>query len=93
MPGQVVLTLADLSRRTAHTTELSGRDVARVAEGMAATVYVESLDMEVPGRVSRIAPQANVIGGDVVYGVEIDLDSQPASLRWGMSVDVDVDAE
>jgi len=93
LPGQVVLTLADLSRLTAHTTDLSERDVARVAEGMAATVYVESLDMEVPGRVSRIAPQANVIGGDVVYGVEIDLDSQPASLRWGMSVDVDVDAE
>ena len=38
----------------------------------------------------RIAPQASVIGGDVVYTVIIALDEQPADLRWGMSVDVEI---
>jgi len=89
-PGQPVLTLADLSRLQVETRDLSERDVARVAVGQAATIYVEALGREISGRVARIAPQANVVGGDVVYTVTIQLDEQPAELRWGMSVDVEI---
>ncbi len=41
----------------------------------------------------EIAPQANTIGGDVVYPVTIALDEQPPGLRWGMSVEVEIAAE
>jgi HlyD family secretion protein len=88
--GQVVLTLADLSQMQVETTDLSERDVVRVAEGQPVVVYIEALGREIPGRVARIAPQATVIGGDVVYPVVIDLKEQPADLRWGMSVDVEI---
>ena len=37
------------------------------------------------------APQATTIGGDVVYQVVIALDEQPEGLRWGMSVEVDIE--
>ena len=90
LPGQTVLTLADLSQLRVETTDLSERDVARVAEGQVVSVYVEALDTQLPGRVLRIAPQANVIGGDVVYQVLIELEEQPPGLRWGMSVDVEI---
>jgi len=90
LPGQAALTLADLDHLQVETTDLSERDVARVKQGQAVTIYVEALNTDLPGRVLRIAPQASVIGGDVVYTVVIALDEQPADLRWGMSVDVEI---
>jgi multidrug efflux pump subunit AcrA (membrane-fusion protein) len=93
MPGQPVLTLADLSHLQVQTTDVSERDVARVSVGQQATVYVEPLRMEAQGRVVRIAWQAEVIGGDVVYAVVVELDEQPPGLRWGMSVEVEIATE
>jgi HlyD family secretion protein len=90
MPDQAVLTLADLDRLQVETTDLSERDVIQVAPGQPATVYVEGLDVEIEGRVARIAPRATTIGGDVVYTVVVELDERPSGLRWGMSVEVEI---
>jgi multidrug resistance efflux pump len=89
-PGQVVLTLADLARLQVETTDLSERDVTRVVAGQPATVIVQSSNDQLPGQVTAIAPASTIVGGDVVYAVTIDLDQQPASLRWGMTVDVEI---
>ena len=91
--GQIVLALADLSRLQGETTDLSEKDVSRVAVGDPATVFVTALGKEIKGRVLRIAPRATKVGGDVVYTVVIELDEQPAGLRWGMSVDVQVETK
>jgi len=93
MPGQVMLTVADLSHLQVETTDLSEQDVARVTAGQRATVYVEPLDVEVGGRVVRVASQATTVGGDVVYAVTIELDEQPPGLRWGMSVEIEIATE
>lgn len=93
MPGQVVLVLADLSLLRVETTDLSERDVARVAVGQKANVYVEALSTEIQGRVMGIAPQATTIGGDVVYTVYVELDQQVPGLRWGMSADTEIGTE
>lgn len=92
-PGAAVVTLADLDRLQVETTDLSERDVALVTIGQPASVLIEPLNVEVPGRVVRIAPQANTIGGDVVFAVLIDLDEQPDALRWGMSAEVKIGEE
>ena len=88
--GQVVVVLADLSRMQVETTDLSERDVVHVQVGQPAVVFVEALNAEIPGRVTQVAAQASVIGGDVVYTVVVELDEQPPDLRWGMSVDVQI---
>ncbi len=93
MPGQIALTLVDLRDLRVETTDLSERDVDRVAVGQQATVYVEALGTDITGRVMGIAPLATKIGGDVVYAVVVELDEQPAGLRWGMSVDVEITTE
>jgi HlyD family secretion protein len=90
IPGQEVLVLAELHRLRVETTDLSERDVVQVSMGQQAAIYVEALDVEIAGKVSDIAPQANTVGGDVVYAVTIDLDEQPSDLRWGMSVEVEI---
>jgi len=93
VPGQTVLALTDLLHLQVETTDLSERDVARVALGQEALVYVEALGDEIEGRVVGIAPQATTIGGDVVYTVYVALDEQPPGLRWGMSTEVEIDTE
>lgn len=87
-PGQPVGLLADLAHLRVQTTDLSERDVPGIAVGQPAAVLVLPLDAIVAGRVSEIAPTADVLGGDVVYRVTVDLDTQPAGLRAGMSVEV-----
>jgi HlyD family secretion protein len=93
VPGQVILTLADMNHLRVETTDLSERDVARVQVGQVATVFVEALGVDVPGRVVLISPQASTLGGDVVYSVVVDLDDLPEGLRLGMSVEVEIATE
>ncbi|MGD9093627.1 MAG: efflux RND transporter periplasmic adaptor subunit [Anaerolineales bacterium] len=93
LPGQTVITLSDLSALRVETTDLSERDVDLVVVGHKANVFVEALDLEVTGRVTDIAPQADTLGGDVVYTVYIELDQNPIGLRWGMSVEVAIETE
>jgi len=93
MPGQVVLTLADMQQLRVETTDLSERDVTGVQVGHEATVFVDALNVDVPGRVALISPLASTVGGDVVYTVVIALDEQPEGLRLGMSVEVEIATE
>ena len=86
-PGQAVLQLSDLQHLRVETTDLSERDIPQIQIGQAVTVYVKALKQDVSGRVSEIAPLADVLGGDVVYKVTIDFDQPPEGLRAGMSVE------
>jgi HlyD family secretion protein len=87
-PGQIILVLSDVNHMHVETTDLSERDVPKVKLGQAATVTIKALNQDIPGKVSAISPQADSLGGDVVYKVTILLNTLPSNLRSGMSVDV-----
>jgi len=88
--GQVVITLGDLADMQIETTDLSERDVARVQPGGSVDVFVQVLDQHLTGKVLRVSPISNTVGGDVVYPVIIALDEPPTGLLWGMSAEVDI---
>ena len=88
VPGQVLVTVADLDHLQVETTDLSERDIVQVEVGQPAKVHLEALGEDVDGVVAWISPQSQTIGGDVVYTVTIDLESHPENLLWGMSVEV-----
>ncbi len=92
VPGRVVIVLGDLSQFQVETTDLSERVVSKVRVGQAATIFVEALGEEVPGRVVDIGRLSSTLGGDVVFKVTLAFDTQPAGLRWGMSADVKIQA-
>jgi multidrug resistance efflux pump len=92
-PGQPLVDLADLSTLRAETTDLSERDVVQVEVGQGATVFVEALGQEVGGEVVAISPEATKVGGDTVYGVTIALSDPPVNLRWGMSLEIEIEVE
>jgi multidrug efflux pump subunit AcrA (membrane-fusion protein) len=93
IPGQRVLTLADLANLRVETTDLSERDIPQVEVGQPVTVFIKALGEQVPGRVSDISPLADSLGGDVVYKTTIELDELPPGLRAGMSVEVEFGTE
>jgi multidrug efflux pump subunit AcrA (membrane-fusion protein) len=88
LPGTPVLVLAPLDKLRVQTKDLSEIDVPKIKVGQPARVFVKALNQTVNGRVSEISPLADTLGGDVVYATTVDLDTLPAGLRAGMSVEV-----
>jgi HlyD family secretion protein len=93
VPGEVVIVLGDLSRFRIETTDLSERNIGRIKMGQTADVYIEALDAYHTGKVVEMDRIASALGGDVVYTVTIDLNTQPQGLLWGMSADVEFRVE
>jgi RND family efflux transporter MFP subunit len=91
VPGGVIITIGDFSKLQVETKDLSERDVPRVQIGQTASVFVEALGEEFPGKVIDISRISSTVGGDVVFKVMIDLDQQPQGLLWGMSADVNIE--
>lgn len=91
VPGQVVMTLADLSAYQVETTDLSERDVTRIHVGQSAIAFIESLREEFPATVIDVDRVSTTLGGDVVFKVTLELDDQPQGLLWGMSADVQIE--
>jgi len=89
-PGQVIIVIADLSDMRVETTDLSERDIPAVQIGQPASVYIDALDEYFEGQVVDIDRQSETVGGDVTYKVTVELDQQPAGLRWGMSAEVEI---
>jgi RND family efflux transporter MFP subunit len=92
-PGRVIFVIADLDHMRVETTDLSERDIPAVQIGQKASVFVDALNESFPGEVVDIDRQSETVGGDVTYRVTIELDGQPAGLRWGMSAEVEIQTE
>lgn len=93
VPGQVVVIIGDLTNMRIETTDLSEQDVPAVQIGQEVVVFIDALGQEFNGEVADIARSSETIGGDVVYKVTVELDEQPEGLRWGMSAEVEIQAE
>lgn len=87
---QVVVTLATLNKLQIETTDLSERDITNVHVGDPANISIEALNQQVSGKVVRISPIADTVGGDVIFKVTIAPDEQPKGLLWGMTAEVEI---
>jgi macrolide-specific efflux system membrane fusion protein len=90
IPGQIVITMGDLTSFHVETTDLSERDAPKVQVGQTARVTVPALGQDYTGKVTDVSRISSTVGGDVVYKVTIGFDTQPAGLMWGMSTNVDI---
>jgi RND family efflux transporter MFP subunit len=87
---EAVVTLATLNALQVETTDLSERDIPNVHIGDPANIFVEALNKNISGKVIRISPIADTVGGDVVFKVTIAPDTQPEGLLWGMTAEVEI---
>ncbi len=88
--NQTVIVLADLAHLQVTTTDLSERDIAQVKVGQTVNVTIEAIGVTVVGKVTRISPISEDVGGDIVFPVTIELDEQPEGLLWGMTTEVEI---
>ena len=88
--GQVVIVLGDLAHLQVATTDLSERDIPAVSIGQHVNIYLEALNDTITGRVMRVSPISETVGGDVVYPVIVELDEQAPGLLWGMTAEVEI---
>lgn len=89
--NQIVITLATLHALQLETTDLSERDITQVRAGAPVNIFIEALNENFTGRVVRVAPKADTVGGDVVFKVTIAFDEQPEHLLWGMTAEVTIE--
>jgi RND family efflux transporter MFP subunit len=86
--GQNLILLADLDSLYFETTDLSENNVTAITLGQATTIFVDALNEEFPGTVTRISPISETLGGDVVYRVSVKPDTRIDGLLWGMSAEI-----
>jgi multidrug efflux pump subunit AcrA (membrane-fusion protein) len=84
-PGQVALVVTDLNHLQVETTDLSELDLTELQVGDSATIDIEALGEQTVGHIVAISPVPELLGGDVVYRVFVDLDEVPSGLRPGMT--------
>jgi HlyD family secretion protein len=94
-PGTVILNVADLSRMKVEA-DVDETDVSAVALGQTAKVKVDAVpDTSLTGRVSEIANSPSIEDAatqeqQTNFVVDIMIDRPPASLRPGMTADVEI---
>lgn len=94
-PGTVILTVADM-RRMKVEADVDETDVASVHLGQTAAIKVDALpDTSLTGRVVEIAnsPKISELGSQeqqTNFEVDVMIDAPPATLRPGMTADVEI---
>ena len=94
-PGTVMLTVADLARMKVEA-DVDETDVSAVSMGQTAQVKVDALpDTTLTGRVSEIANSPSIENQETQeqqtnFTVDVMIDRPPASLRPGMTADVEI---
>ena len=87
--GQVVIVMADSSAQILKTVDLSETDMAKVRLGSRVRVVFDAYPAtELYGTVSKITNWSEKYLGDVVFPVEVTLDSNSLPLLWGMTASV-----
>jgi len=88
-PQTAVVVLADLSRWTVDTTDLTELEVIRISLGDTVTLVADALpDDPVNGTVTEIGGAPKLQGGDVIYTVRLTPAEFDARWRWGMTFEV-----
>ncbi len=91
-PGTPIVTLLDVANLQFQTSNLSERDLASIAPGQPAKIFLKTYPDEIiAGQVARIVPQASgVVGDAATFTVIIDLDKTDLLLLAGMTGRVEI---
>lgn len=84
--GEIAVTIADISKWTVITSDVTEINVVNLKEGQPVTVKLDAIpDAELNGQVLSIGQGYTENQGDIVYKVIILLMDQDPAMRWGMT--------
>ena len=88
-PNRPVILLADFSKWYVETNDLDELKVVGLEVGEASLITVDALPgLTLTGTVERVGLGYTEKSGDVLYTARVRLDETDASLRWGMTAQV-----
>ncbi len=91
IPNEPVLLLADRSAWVVETSDLTEIEVVHIQPGDTATITPDALpELELTGLVEKVSDTYTEKSGDVLYTVRIQLDKTDPRLRWGMTMQVNL---
>ena len=91
IPNEPVLLLADRSTWYVETSDLTEIEVVYILPGNIATLTPDALpELELTGLVEKVSDTYTEKSGDVLYTVRIRLDETDHRLRWGMTMQVNL---
>ncbi len=86
MPGQPLVTVADLSQWSVVTEDLGEDSVNDVEAGLPVKLTLDAYpDLILHGIIESISQYAEEEDGDVYYQAKIAVQEPPDFLRWGMT--------
>lgn len=89
MPGQTLVTVADLSQWNVITQDLGEDSVTTLQVGLPVNLEVEAYpDIPLQGIVESISLYSEEEDGDVYYRAKIAVQDPPDFLRWGMTTQI-----
>jgi multidrug efflux pump subunit AcrA (membrane-fusion protein) len=92
--GKVAAIMADYSRWTVETTDLTEIDIVKVKEGQKVKVVLDAIpDLTLDGVVESIANVYEEKQGDITYKVTIAIEDKDPRMRWGMTAQVSFEEE
>ena len=84
--GEIAVTIADISKWTVITTDVTEIDVVKLQEGQPVTIKLDAIpDTALKGEIISIGQSYTENQGDIVYEVAILLTDQDPAMRWGMT--------
>ncbi|NOT03923.1 MAG: HlyD family efflux transporter periplasmic adaptor subunit [Anaerolineales bacterium] len=84
--GEIAVTIADISKWTVITTDVTEIDVVKLQEGQPVTIKLDAIpDTVLKGEIISIGQSYTENQGDIVYEVAILLTDQDPAMRWGMT--------
>lgn len=84
--GEIAVTIANISKWTVITTDVTEIAVVNLKEGQPVTVKLDAIpDVELNGEILSIGQGYTENQGDIVYEVTIILTEQDPAMRWGMT--------
>ncbi len=87
--GKVVIVMADISAQILKTVDLSETNMSGIQSGSRVRVVFDAYPAnELYGTVTKITNWSEKYLGDVVFPVEVTLDSNNLPLLWGMTASV-----
>ena len=90
-PSNFLVRLADLSKWSIETTDLTELAIGRLKVGDAVNIKVDAFpDLTLAGKVTRVNDFGRNKQGDIVYTVFITPDKHEPRLRWNMKASVTI---
>jgi multidrug efflux pump subunit AcrA (membrane-fusion protein) len=90
--GQAAIVIADLNQWKVETDDIEEEGVPSLQSGQPVRLLIGAFpDLQIEGRIEQVDQFYREEDGDIYYGMTIQLPEADPRLRWGMTVEIEIE--